>query len=218
MPQGSIRVTCREESCATHPGRPNAIAAKLRRGYTCRGRSGRSPLCTRRFSAGPATGPATASAACWAAPLTLLILASPVSQRHAASWHPKQRRVWRVHALHAAARTPRRGVLFRRAADPLPVQRATLSCSRALVAEHRDSAAHYQGCDGRVFESPQNDKCEGCVGAHPFMRRPDAHASRACTFGQPNGTGAKLRGHGRAAARTAARRMPHLKSTDLQPA
>ena len=141
-------------------------------------------------------------------PAHLLILASRVSQRHAASSHPKQRRVWRVHALHAAARKPRRGVLFRRAADPLPVQRATLSCSRALVAEHRDSAAHYQGCDGRVFESPQNDKCEGCVGAHPFMRRPDAHASRACTFGQPNGTGAKLRGHGRAAARTAARRMP----------
>ena len=122
-------------------------------------------------------------------PAHLLILASRVSQRHAASSHPKQRRVWRVHALHAAARKPRRGVLFRRAADPLPVQRATISCSRALVAEHRDSAAHYQGCDGRVFESPQNDKCEGCVGAHPFMRRPDAHASRACTFGQPNGLG-----------------------------
>ena len=58
-----------EEREALLPRRANGMAAKLRRGYTCRGRSGRSPLCTRRFSAGPATGPATASAACWAAPL-----------------------------------------------------------------------------------------------------------------------------------------------------
>ena len=43
--------------------------------------------------------------------------------------------------------------------------------------------------------------------------RSDSGSPACAVSGPPNGTGAKLRGQCRAAARTAARRMPHLTST-----
>jgi len=58
---GMRRVWFRSRECP-----PNATVVKLRRGPACRGRCRRSRQCTRRFSAGLANGPATASTASWA--------------------------------------------------------------------------------------------------------------------------------------------------------
>jgi hypothetical protein len=105
---------------------PNGHAAKLRRGYPCRGRSGRSPLCTRRLSAGPANGPATASAACWTPPHRhTLAQHDVVFLKHAANEQIMRRATpsartgsagWRIGRNEADEYSPRNGWT-----DPAPI-------------------------------------------------------------------------------------------------
>ena len=55
---------------------PTAVALTRPRAPVCRERSGRSPQRARRFSAGPANGPRSGAAPCWAPPCWLRALAA----------------------------------------------------------------------------------------------------------------------------------------------